>query len=672
MSQPIEILAPAGGMESIYPAVRMGADAVYLGAEQFSARAGAQNFSRQELKEAVEYCHIRNVRVYLAVNTLLRDPELKTALSLAEYAASPPVDGFIVQDVGFASLLREAAPKIRLHASTQMSVHTPAGAAALYDAGFSRVVLSRELSLEEIKEIHNASPIELEVFVHGALCMSVSGQCYFSAMLGSRSGNRGQCAQPCRLPFSVEGGTGYDLSLKDYSIVSRLKELEAAGVASAKIEGRMKRPEYVAAATAVCRYAADGKEIPEELAQKLEAVFSRSGFTDGYLTGELGRGMFGIRQKEDVEAATSDVLKELRQLYKDEKQTIPLDFRVEIHKGRPAALHGKDSEGHSAMAQGPAPQRAETLAVTEARCLEQLQKTGGTPFFCRRLDAHIDPGLSLPVSELNQMRRAVVESLEKQRGQRRPAPFSTVAPPKGENHQASKKQKLRVWFEHDRVPDCMKGCDLVYVPLSTPPQRLEELLNQEVNLAVHMPRGMFGREDAVRRQLAQAEEIGVSHVWGGNLGALALAQETDMFIHGGFSLNIFNTASVEWCEDNGLSDVELSFELTAEQARGLPLVFSVHGRGEPAWMFAEKNWDLRPPAADAHPELSQQERGGLLRLRGGFLLKGSERGFLSDDLRSYLHTNSQFRTVGDGRPEIRLFRDGFHRFKIYCGKLCGK
>lgn len=425
--------------------------------------------------------------MYLAVNTLLRDPELKTALSLAEYAASLPVDGFIVQDVGFASLLREAAPKIRLHASTQMSVHTPAGAAALYDAGFSRVVLSRELSLEEIKEIHNASPIELEVFVHGALCMSVSGQCYFSAMLGSRSGNRGQCAQPCRLPFSVEGGTGYDLSLKDYSIVSRLKELEAAGVASAKIEGRMKRPEYVAAATAVCRYAADGKEIPEELAQKLEAVFSRSGFTDGYLTGELGRGMFGIRQKEDVEAATSDVLKELRQLYKDEKQTIPLDFRVEIHKGRPAALHGKDSEGHSAMAQGPAPQRAETLAVTEARCLEQLQKTGGTPFFCRRLDAHIDPGLSLPVSELNQMRRAVVESLEKQRGQRRPAPFSTVAPPKGENHQASKKQKLRVWFEHDRVPDCMKGCDLVYVPLSTPPQRLEELLNQEVNLAVHMP-----------------------------------------------------------------------------------------------------------------------------------------------------------------------------------------
>lgn len=567
MNHPIEILAPAGSMESVYPAVRMGADAVYLGAEQFSARAGAQNFSRQELKEAVEYCHIRNVKVYLAVNTLVRDPELKDALSLAEYAASLPVDGFIVQDVGLSSLLREAAPKMRLHASTQMSVHTPAGAAALYDAGFSRVVLSRELSLEEIKEIRRASPIELEVFVHGALCMSVSGQCYFSAMLGSRSGNRGQCAQPCRLPFSVPGGTGCDLSLKDYSIVSRLKELAAAGVASAKIEGRMKRPEYVAAATAVCRYAADGKEIPADLSQKLEAVFSRSGFTDGYLTGNLGREMFGTRQKEDVEAATSEVLKELRQLYKDEKQTIPLTFRVEIHKGRPAALHGKDTEGHSAMAQGLPPQRAETLPITQARCLEQLQKTGGTPFFCEKVEAHIDPGLSLPVSELNQMRRAVVESIEKQRKERKPAAFSTAAPPKGENHQPCKKQKLRVWFEHDQVPESMMGCDLVYVPLSTPAQRLEELLDRDVNLAVHMPRGMFGREEEIRRQLKQAEEAGVSHVWVGNLGALALAQETDMFLHGGFSLNIFNTASVEWCEDNGLSDVELSFELTAEQAR---------------------------------------------------------------------------------------------------------
>ena len=207
------------------------------------------------------------------VNALI-DREVRDLLEESYARAKDILVTHMDQLHGLSSLLREAAPKIRLHASTQMSVHTPAGAAALYDAGFSRVVLSRELSLEEIKEIHNASPIELEVFVHGALCMSVSGQCYFSAMLGSRSGNRGQCAQPCRLPFSVEGGTGYDLSLKDYSIVSRLKELEAAGVASAKIEGRMKRPEYVAAAVTACRQSLAG-EVPD--LETLRSVFSRSG-----------------------------------------------------------------------------------------------------------------------------------------------------------------------------------------------------------------------------------------------------------------------------------------------------------------------------------------------------------------------------------------------------------
>ena len=394
MNHPMEILAPAGSMESVYPAVRMGADAVYLGAEQFSARAGARNFSRQELKEAVEYCHIRNVKVYLAVNTLVRDPEMKDALGLAEYAASLPVDGFIVQDMGLSSLLREAAPKTRLHASTQMSVHTPPARRRFTTPAFPGGAF-RELSLEEIKEIRKASPIELEVFVHGALCMSVSGQCYFSAMLGSRSGNRGQCAQPCRLPFSVQGGTGFDLSLKDYSIVSRLKELEAAGVASAKIEGRMKRPEYVAAATAVCRYAADGKEIRRACPKSWRRCSPGPGLPTGISPGTWEGICSAPGRRRIVEAATSDVLKELRQLYKDEKQTIPLAFRVEIHKGRPAALHGKDGDGHSAMAQGQPPQRAETLPITQARCLEQLQKTGGTPFFCEKLEAHIDPGLSI-------------------------------------------------------------------------------------------------------------------------------------------------------------------------------------------------------------------------------------------------------------------------------------
>ncbi|MCI8395471.1 MAG: U32 family peptidase, partial [Acutalibacter sp.] len=271
----MEILAPAGGPEALQAAVFAGADAVYLGGPAFGARASARNFSREELREAVSFCRQRGVRVHVTVNTLLREGEMEQALEFVAFLCSLPVDAVLVQDMGLFSLLREKAPGLPLHCSTQMSLHTPLGAKLLHDAGASRVVLSRELSLEETGEIARACPVELESFVHGALCMSVSGQCYFSALLGGRSGNRGMCAQTCRLPFAAPDGTGHDLSLKDLSFIPGMGRLEKAGVCSAKIEGRMKRPEYVAAAVSACRRAADGEEIPPELLQNLEAVFSR-------------------------------------------------------------------------------------------------------------------------------------------------------------------------------------------------------------------------------------------------------------------------------------------------------------------------------------------------------------------------------------------------------------
>lgn len=283
MSKPIEVLSPAGGWPALEAAVRAGAQAVYLGGPQFGARAGAQNFSREELSEAVRYCHQRGVRVHVTVNTLIKDSELPEALDLVKFLCSISVDAVLVQDMGLLHLIRERAPGLTVHASTQMSLHTPAGVRLLKALGVKRAVLARELSLSEIKEISEGCDIELEGFVHGALCMCVSGQCYLSALLGGRSGNRGQCAQPCRLPFGAPGGTGHDLSLKDLSYINSIGELQKAGVCSAKIEGRMKRPEYVAAATAACRLAADGQPVPEELSSALGAVFSRSGFTDGYI-----------------------------------------------------------------------------------------------------------------------------------------------------------------------------------------------------------------------------------------------------------------------------------------------------------------------------------------------------------------------------------------------------
>ena len=228
-----------------------------------------------------------------------------------------------------------------------MSIHTPAGAKFLYEQGMERVVLARELSLTEMKEIADNCPVELEAFVHGALCMSVSGQCYFSALLGGRSGNRGMCAQTCRLPFSAPGGTGHDLSLRDLSMITRMDQLRQAGVCSAKIEGRMKRPEYVAAATAACRASADSQAADPALLSDLESVFSRSGFTSGYPDGKLGVSMFGTRTKEDVTGATSAVFSRLHGLYREERSHIPVALSLTIKAGAPVQLSVQDREGYT-------------------------------------------------------------------------------------------------------------------------------------------------------------------------------------------------------------------------------------------------------------------------------------------------------------------------------------
>lgn len=261
MNKP-EILAPAGSFDSLTAAVRCGADAVYLGGRELNARRNAANFSDEELAQAVEYCHARGVKVYITLNTLVRDDEMETAMNAVRCACDVKADALILQDVGLTSLIRKAAPDMPLHASTQTSVQTLDGIKMLADMGFCRAVLPRELSKKEIEKIAAQSPIELEMFVHGALCMCLSGQCQLSAVLGSRSGNRGLCAQPCRLPFAADGGTGHDLSLKDMSLIEYLPELAQMGVLSFKIEGRMKRPEYVAAAVTACKRVSRAKAPP--------------------------------------------------------------------------------------------------------------------------------------------------------------------------------------------------------------------------------------------------------------------------------------------------------------------------------------------------------------------------------------------------------------------------
>ena len=561
----MEILAPAGGPDTIIPAVRTGADAVYLGAKELSARASAKNFDKEELKSAVEYCHARGVRVYLACNTLVRDDELKNALDIISYACSLPVDALIMQDLGLISLVREMAPDMRIHTSTQMSVHTPMGVELLHRMGIKRAVLSRELSRDEIAEIAKDSPIELEVFVHGALCMSVSGQCYFSAMLGGRSGNRGACAQPCRLPFFVEGGTGHDLSLKDCSIIPHLRELEEMGIASAKIEGRMKRPEYTAAAVAACRQSLDTGVADPELMKRLEAVFSRSGFTDGYYTGKRGVSMFGIRSKEDVVSATNKVFGTIHTMYKDERQSVPLQAELEIRKGVISRLSVRDNDGNSASVEGAVPEKALKVPLTEERCASYICKTGGTPFRIDKLTTKLDDGLSMPALELNSLRRNALDILLNKRSQRPGVPFRDKSLPQSGNRPGTLPEYYRARFTGGDIPDDFLDSELIYVPYDLSDSKLNELLDRGFALAVEIPRGMFGIENRIYERLRQVQALGINEVLASNLGAVEMAKTLGMDIHGGFGLNIANTASIEWAEREGLLDVEVSFELTLEQ-----------------------------------------------------------------------------------------------------------
>ena len=309
----LELLAPAGSMEAVAAAVQNGADSVYLGYGDFNARRNAKNFTPEEAAAAVSYCHLRGTKVHLTLNTLLTDRELARAAEQAAHASRIGVDAVIVQDLGVARMLRQVAPDLPLHASTQMTVHSLDGVKACADLGFTRVVLGRELSRDQIAYICQHSPVEIEVFGHGALCMCWSGQCFLSSVIGGRSGNRGLCAQPCRLQYGWSGrADGYPLSLKDLSMARHLKELSDMGVACLKLEGRMKRPEYVAIVTGIySRAIREGRDPgPEEL-ETLERAFSRQGFTDGYYMGRPGPEMFGTRQEE----------KEPRELYAQARAT---------------------------------------------------------------------------------------------------------------------------------------------------------------------------------------------------------------------------------------------------------------------------------------------------------------------------------------------------------------
>ena len=570
----IEILSPAGGIDSIYAAVRSGADAVYLGAKDFSARASAHNFEIEELRDAVKYCHRYAVSVYLALNTVIFDDEMDNALELVKEAAKCDIDALITQDIGLAQAVKKVVPTLKLHASTQMSVHSLAGAQALKELGFSRVVLAREMTKDEIKHIADNCDVELEVFVHGALCMCVSGQCYMSAMLGTRSANRGMCAQPCRLPFALKGST-HALSLKDNSMVDYIRELQEMGVVSAKIEGRMKRPEYVAIATSACVQMRDFGFVDTKTAENLRAVFSRTGFTDGYYTDNRGYHMFGYRKREDVVKASEKLFREIRTTYKDEKGRVKVDFDVKIKVGEKIQLTATDDKHSVSLFSESVVERSQNSPATSEKIAKSLAKTGDTPFIFGNLNCDIEGECFVSAKEMNNLRRDALELLAQKRElvnnhTINDLDFDDLVTDKTIEDSVI---LLRYALTRDmNIPHSFKNMDYVFAPLFecvNKENEVNELIKNGVNIAVDIPRAMFSREEKVEKAIIKAKELGITHAMCHNIAAAYLCKKHEMKNHLSCFMNIANSLSLMWAKDYGAEDVELSFELDYRRINAL-------------------------------------------------------------------------------------------------------
>ena len=552
----IEILAPVGNEEMLRAAVFSGADAVYLGFSGFNARTSANNFNADTLKDAVAFCHARGVAVHVALNTTVYGGELPALEQAIRAVAASGADAVICQDLAVATLIGKIAPQLPRHGSTQMSVHSLQGALELKELGFTRVVLARELSIPEVEHITKHCGIETECFVHGALCMCVSGQCYMSAFLGGRSGNRGSCAGPCRLPFEAnalpEGKPGrlHHLSLKDNSVIDKLDKLQALGVASAKIEGRLRTPEYVAAAVSACLAGREGRAYDRDL---LKNAFSRSGFTSGYLDGKIDGTMFGVRSEADAEQ-TKKTLPMLRELYRRERSRVPVKMKLEIEEGG-EKLTVTDADGSKAFAYGDAePQPARTDPTESLH--RSLAKTGGTPFAVEDQDitVEMDGGpWFIPGGAVNELRREALDALLKKREVLRPWPTTEEHVPALPLRTLPPHRTLRARFESwEQVPErALDGIEYLILPIAQADRVPREW---RAKTLLELPRVMFGKlEEDTARRIAATQDAGFAGYEVSNIAHLRLCRGLPM--SGSFGLNITNQLAAQFYADNGLGSM---------------------------------------------------------------------------------------------------------------------
>jgi putative protease len=582
----MELLSPAGSPESVVAAVQSGADAIYLGCGSFNARRNAANFTEEELKTAVEYCHLRGTKVYLTLNTLLYDRELEEASRLVRYADQVGVDALLVQDLGVLKMAKETAPQLEIHASTQMTIHNLDGVRLAADLGISRVVLSRELSRDQIGEICAKSPVEIEVFVHGALCMCYSGQCFLSSVIGGRSGNRGLCAQPCRLKYGWNGKADRELlSLKDMSLANHLRELQDMGVACAKIEGRMKRPEYVAIVTKIYADALrEGREPTPEEVERLRAAFSRQGFTDGYFMDRQGPAMFGVRKDSEVDP-TPMFQKAKAEYQRGEHPKVPIYIQANVEAGVPVTVTAFDEAGNQATAQGDIPQAALKREITREQVEAQLGKTGGTPYV-PQVSAAVGEGLSLPLSALNGLRRQVLEDLSAQRitpPAHEQRPWKLRPQVKGEKISPKVALSVENWGQITReLLDLAPARVEIPLELAGNVEKLRSLA-AECPVAVVLPRVLWDREtNAAEKMLKNAKEAGVEAALCSTWGGVALAKRMGLRVLGDYGLGVCNSETVRALKELGVESATVSFEQRLPRirdlSRELPLELLAYGR----------------------------------------------------------------------------------------------
>lgn len=572
-----ELLAPAGSPDGVRAAVQSGADAVYMGFGTFNARRGAQNFTKEQMAQALAYCRARGVKTNVTFNIMLTDRERDAALQDARFLYEQGADALIVQDLGMAALLRQYAPEIALHASTQMTIHTLDGARQAKALGFSRVVLSRECTREQIRRITAQADIETEVFVHGALCMCYSGQCYLSSVIGRRSGNRGLCAQPCRLPYRYTGKNSkpqYPLSLRDLCLAAYLKELTQLGVASLKIEGRMKRPEYTAIVTQVYADLLHEQRAPTAAEQEiLQKVFSRDGFTDGYYTAHKGAQMFGTK--------TEVPLQQVKVLYdaaakrcQKESPRVAVDFIVVAKAKQALQLTAQTQDGEKVTEYGVTPEYAQNRAMDTQALHKALQKTGGTPFYVRDCQITLEDNLAFSLSAVNALRRDALDKLLSLRSMPPVKQWHEPAiPQQAQKNKSFAGYTIEVRSFAQLTPDLLQlQPAALYVPLTELCQHTDKLekLAQRLPLCAVLPRiANDNEQQEINAMLKQVKQHGVTAALIGNIGQLAQVKACGLQCYGDFGLNIANSAALAAVQAQGICRQTVSFELRLAQIRDL-------------------------------------------------------------------------------------------------------